>query len=86
MNNASFTTTLLEKYNENKKRGLPNDFTLADIKGAAGAIIIAGGDTVGDAKAEIAINIANYPSDIDYSSCFLSHDDGESRSTAKGTS
>ncbi|RDW60579.1 putative o-methylsterigmatocystin oxidoreductase [Coleophoma cylindrospora] len=45
VNQPSFIHTLLEKYRSNEKKGLPNEFTLADIKGAAGAIIIAGSET-----------------------------------------
>ncbi|TVY21370.1 Cytochrome P450 monooxygenase psiH [Lachnellula arida] len=43
--NSSFIHNLLEKYISNEKRDLPNEFTLADIKGSAAAIIIAGSDT-----------------------------------------
>ncbi|TVY35980.1 Cytochrome P450 monooxygenase [Lachnellula subtilissima] len=43
--NPSFIHNLLEKYRSNEKEGLPNDFTLADIKGSAAAIIIAGSET-----------------------------------------
>ena len=45
--NPSFAQERLEIYNRNLEKGLTNDFTLADIKGAAGAIYIAGNDTVG---------------------------------------
>ncbi|KUJ10419.1 putative O-methylsterigmatocystin oxidoreductase [Mollisia scopiformis] len=41
----SFIHNLLYKYRMNEKAGLRNEFTLADIKGSAGAIIIAGSKT-----------------------------------------
>ncbi|GKT85397.1 cytochrome P450 [Colletotrichum tofieldiae] len=41
----SFAHTLLETYTSNTKRGLDNQWSLDDIKGAAGAIFIAGADT-----------------------------------------
>ncbi|OHW91616.1 cytochrome p450 [Colletotrichum incanum] len=41
----SFAHTLLETYTSNAKRGLDNEWSLDDIKGAAGAIFIAGADT-----------------------------------------
>ncbi|KAJ3952519.1 hypothetical protein N0V92_011042 [Colletotrichum tropicale] len=44
--NPSFAHTLLETYNSNAKKGLNNEWSLDDIKGAAGAIFIAGADTV----------------------------------------
>lgn len=37
---------MLETYNSNAKSGLDNEWSLDDIKGAAGAIFIAGADTV----------------------------------------
>ena len=33
-------------FNDNTQSGLPNDFNLEDIKGAAATIVIAGNDTV----------------------------------------
>ncbi|KAF6842127.1 cytochrome p450 monooxygenase [Colletotrichum plurivorum] len=44
--NPSFAHTLLETYTSNAKNGLNNEWSLDDIKGAAGAIFIAGADTV----------------------------------------
>ncbi|KAK2046474.1 cytochrome P450 [Colletotrichum somersetense] len=41
----SFAHTLLETYTSNIKRGHTNEWSLDDIKGAAGAIFIAGADT-----------------------------------------
>lgn len=41
----SFLRTHLETFWRNSKEGRENEFTLADIKGAAGAIFIAGGNT-----------------------------------------
>ncbi|KAJ0164483.1 O-methylsterigmatocystin oxidoreductase [Colletotrichum tanaceti] len=41
----SFAHTLLERYTSNAKKGLDNEWSLDDIKGAAGAIFIAGADT-----------------------------------------
>ncbi|GKT59242.1 cytochrome P450 [Colletotrichum tofieldiae] len=41
----SFAHTLLETYTSDTKRGLDNQWSLDDIKGAAGAIFIAGADT-----------------------------------------
>nr|XP_036588383.1 cytochrome p450 monooxygenase [Colletotrichum truncatum]KAF6799756.1 cytochrome p450 monooxygenase [Colletotrichum truncatum] len=42
----SFAHALLETYTSNAKKGLSNEWSLDDIKGAAGAIFIAGADTV----------------------------------------
>ncbi|OLN88226.1 O-methylsterigmatocystin oxidoreductase 1 [Colletotrichum chlorophyti] len=44
--NPSFAHALLETYRSNAKNGVNNDWSLDDIKGAAGAIFIAGADTV----------------------------------------
>lgn len=41
----SFMRTHLERYIENERRNEPNEASIADIKGAAGAISIAGGNT-----------------------------------------
>jgi len=43
--NPSFAYTLLTKYTENEKKGIPNPFTMADIQGASGAVFIAGSNT-----------------------------------------
>ena len=43
---ASFLHTLLERNDALKAKGKQLDFTLDDIKGAAGAIYVAGQDTV----------------------------------------
>ncbi|KIV90822.1 hypothetical protein PV10_05430 [Exophiala mesophila] len=41
----SFMRTHLERYIKNAESGTPNEATIADLKGAAGAISIAGGNT-----------------------------------------
>lgn len=41
-----FAHSLLQTYYANEKQGLKQEWTLDDIKGASGAIFIAGADTV----------------------------------------
>ena len=43
---SSFAHALLEVYQSNERVGAKQEWTLDDIKGAAGAIFIAGADTV----------------------------------------
>jgi hypothetical protein len=69
----------LEKFNTNTKKGLPNDFTLADIKGAAGAIFVAGGDTVRDQKLNRLAGVwLTGTLDIDYDGRLCAYDDDAS--------
>jgi hypothetical protein len=42
----SFIKPLLEAHAENEKQGIRNDFTMADINGAAASVFIAGSNTV----------------------------------------
>lgn len=44
----SMAHTLLTAHRSNEQRGLPQEWSLEDIKGAAGAVFIAGADTVSD--------------------------------------
>ncbi|KAJ9604249.1 hypothetical protein H2200_011083 [Cladophialophora chaetospira] len=44
--NSSFAYSLLSKYAENEKMGIPNTFTMQDIQGASGSVFIAGFNTV----------------------------------------
>jgi hypothetical protein len=46
MAQPSFIHSLLENHSFRSEKGEPNDLTLDDIKGAAGAIYAAGQDTV----------------------------------------
>ncbi|TGO84600.1 hypothetical protein BPOR_0486g00010 [Botrytis porri] len=43
--NSSYVYPLLERYEKNESRNLPNDFAMEDINGSAAAIFIAGSDT-----------------------------------------
>lgn len=42
---SSYVYPLLTKHTENEKKGIPNDFSMADINGSAAAIFIAGSGT-----------------------------------------
>ncbi|KAL6246440.1 hypothetical protein RBB50_006676 [Rhinocladiella similis] len=43
--NPSFAYSLLSKYSENEKQGIPNSLTMKDIQGASGSVFIAGSNT-----------------------------------------
>lgn len=57
----SFMRTHLERYIENEKRQKPNEATIADIKGAAGAISIAGGNTTWSTLMVCILNLLLHP-------------------------
>ncbi|KAF4901314.1 Cytochrome P450 monooxygenase COX2 [Colletotrichum fructicola] len=59
--NPSFAHTLLETYNSNAKNGLDNEWSLDDIKGAAGAIFIAGADTTWATIVVFVLNMVLHP-------------------------
>ncbi|KAI8227965.1 Cytochrome P450 monooxygenase COX2 [Colletotrichum sp. SAR 10_99] len=59
--NPSFAHTLLETYNSNAKKGLNNEWSLDDIKGAAGAIFIAGADTTWATIVVFVLNMVLHP-------------------------
>lgn len=44
--NPSLAYSLLSKYTENEKKGIPNTVTIEDIQGASGSVFIAGSNTV----------------------------------------
>ena len=57
----SFMRTHLERYIENEKRQTPNEATIADLKGAAGAISIAGGNTTWSTLMVCILNLLVHP-------------------------
>lgn len=57
----SFMRTHLERYIDNESRGRPNEATIADIKGAAGAISIAGGNTTWSTLMVCILNLLCHP-------------------------
>lgn len=57
----SFMRTHLERYYENEKRQKPNEATIADLKGAAGAISIAGGNTTWSTLMVCILNLLLHP-------------------------
>lgn len=58
----SFMRTHLERYVENRKIGKWNEATIADLKGAAGAISIAGGNTTWSTMIICILNLLLNPS------------------------
>jgi cytochrome P450 len=57
----SFMRTHLERYIDNEAQGKPNEATIADIKGAAGAIAIAGGNTTWSTLMVCILNLVLHP-------------------------
>jgi cytochrome P450 len=58
---ASFMRTYYERYIKNLESGKVNEITLEDIKGAAGAISIAGGNTTWSTIVVCILNLILYP-------------------------
>jgi len=58
---ASFMRTYYERYTKNLEDGKMNEITLDDIKGAAGAISIAGGNTTWSTIVVCILNLILYP-------------------------
>ncbi|EXJ93802.1 hypothetical protein A1O1_02195 [Capronia coronata CBS 617.96] len=57
----SFMRTHLERYIRNEETGQPNEATIADLKGAAGAISIAGGNTTWSTIVVCIMNMLLHP-------------------------
>lgn len=57
----SISTTLLRQYAMNEEKGVPNDLEFADIKGAAGAIFIAGANTTWSTIIMCILNLLLHP-------------------------
>lgn len=57
----SFMLTHFGKYLSNEKAGKANEVTIADLKGAAGAISIAGGNTTWSTVIVCVLNLMRYP-------------------------
>jgi cytochrome P450 len=57
----SFMRTHLERYIRNEEAGKPNEATIADLKGAAGAISIAGGNTTWSTIMVRILNLLLHP-------------------------
>jgi cytochrome P450 len=57
----SFMRTHLERYLDNEAQDKPNEATIADIKGAAGAIAIAGGNTTWSTLMVCILNLLLHP-------------------------
>ncbi|KAH8662040.1 cytochrome p450 monooxygenase [Xylariales sp. PMI_506] len=57
----SFMLSHLQKYRENAKTGKPQEMTLADIKGATGAVFIAGGNSTWGTILANMLFLTKYP-------------------------
>lgn len=57
----SFMRTQFGRYLSNEKHGKPNEATIADLKGAAGAISIAGGNTTWSTVIVCILNLMTHP-------------------------
>jgi cytochrome P450 len=57
----SFMLTHFQRYLENEAKGLPNEVTVEDLKGAAGAISIAGGNTTWSTIIVCVLNLILHP-------------------------
>ncbi|KAL2853300.1 cytochrome P450 [Aspergillus pseudoustus] len=57
----SFMRTHFGRYLENEAAGTPNEATIADLKGAAGAISIAGGNTTWSTIIVCVLNLMRHP-------------------------
>lgn len=57
--NPSFAYSLLSKYADNEKAGVPNGLTMEDIQGASGSVFIAGSNTVWTPFSSSALHFAN---------------------------
>ncbi|KAJ5729591.1 uncharacterized protein N7483_004099 [Penicillium malachiteum] len=57
----SFMLTHFGKYLSNEEKGIPNEVTIADLKGAAGAISIAGGNTTWSTVIVCIFNLMKHP-------------------------
>ncbi|KAI9902695.1 hypothetical protein N3K66_002047 [Trichothecium roseum] len=58
---SSLAHTLLNTFNHNERQGLPQEWTLDDIKGATGAVFIAGADTTWATCLIFVLNMVLHP-------------------------
>jgi cytochrome P450 len=59
--NPSFAHTLLTKYHDNEKRGVPNKLEIRDIQGMSAAVFIAGSNTTLATTRVALFNLINNP-------------------------
>ena len=57
----SFMKSHWERFKENEKAGRPHDMTIADIKGATGAVFIAGGNSTWSTVLSCLLFLTKYP-------------------------
>ncbi len=69
----------------NNQKGVLNEFTLEDIKGAAATIVIAGNDTVRHAYTSVKPRRLTLLLDSSYGHALSPLPDAEPRGTAQGT-